>query len=120
MLETIRNALWEMPLIGLLLSFGGYFTVKTRFIPLRLPWILKRTVGSLFGKKDKKALLRAVSTALGGTVGIGSITGVAYGIAAGGAGRGTCPICHQYRKKESRRLRVPVNAVGSRSTWTPE
>ncbi len=86
MLETIRNALWGMPLIGLLLSFGGYFTVKTRFIPLRLPWILKRTVGSLFGKKDKKALLRAVSTALGGTVGIGSITGVAYGIAAGGAG----------------------------------
>ena len=86
MLETLRNALWGMPLIGLLLSFGGYFTVKTRFLPLRLPAVLKRTVGSLPKGQDRKALLHAVSTALGGTVGIGSITGVAYGIAAGGAG----------------------------------
>ncbi|MBQ8324515.1 MAG: sodium:alanine symporter family protein [Clostridia bacterium] len=86
MLDMIRNALWGMPLIGLLLSFGGYFTVKTRFLPLRLWGVLKRTVGSLPRGKDGKALLRAVATALGGTVGIGSITGVAYGIAVGGAG----------------------------------
>ena len=87
MLEAVRNALWGMPLIGLLLSFGGYFTLKTRFLPLRLPWILKRTLGNLpKGKQNRRNLLRAVSTALGGTVGIGSITGVAYGIAVGGAG----------------------------------
>jgi len=92
MLETIRNALWGMPLIGLLLSFGGYFTVKTRFLPLRLPAVLKRTVGSLPKGQDRKALLHAVSTALGGTVGIGSITGVAYGIAAGGAALIACGV----------------------------
>lgn len=86
-LFTIRDALWGMPLISLLIVSGGYFTAKTSFFQLHPLRLCKHTVGSLFGKKTgRKAMLASVSTALGGTVGIGSIAGVAYGIRVGGAG----------------------------------
>lgn len=87
LIVLIRDALWSFPLVALLLVSGGYFTLRTKCFQLRPLRICKRTVGTLFGKaKGKRSMLAAVSTALGGTVGVGSITGVAYGIAVGGAG----------------------------------
>lgn len=83
----LRDLLWGFPLVSLLVVSGGYFTFRTKGFQLHPFRICKRTVGTLFGKTDgKRDLLAAVSTALGGTVGVGSITGVAYGIAVGGAG----------------------------------
>ncbi len=86
-LETLREALWSFPLIALLTVSGGYFTVRTGFFQLHPLRLCHSTVGSLFLKKEgRKAMLASVATALGGTVGVGSITGVAYGISVGGAG----------------------------------
>ncbi len=83
----IRDALWGFPLVSLLIVSGGYFTFCTKCFQLHPLRICKHTVGTLFGKtKNRRSMLAAVSTALGGTVGVGSITGVAYGIAVGGAG----------------------------------
>ena len=87
LLAQIRDALWGMPLISLLLVSGGYFSIRTGFFQLKPFYLLRRTVGTLFRqKKNRKEMLASVSTALGGTVGIGSITGVAYGISVGGSG----------------------------------
>ncbi len=87
LLVTLRDALWGMPLIALLLISGGYFSLRTGFFQLHPLRLCRNTVGQLGKQKQgRKAMLASVSTALGGTVGIGSITGVAYGIAVGGAG----------------------------------
>lgn len=83
----IRDALWGFPLVSLLVISGGYFTLRTKGFSLFPFRICRHTVGTLFQKGgDRRAMLAAVSTAIGGTVGVGSITGVAYGIAVGGAG----------------------------------
>lgn len=82
MMVFLRDLLWSGAGILLLTGFGIYFTVLTRFIQLRPSRILRRT---LFARGNKGAL-KSFVTALGGTVGAGSITGVALGIAVGGAG----------------------------------
>lgn len=83
----LRDLLWGFPLVALLTVSGGYFTIRTKWFSLHPFRICKHTVGTLFAQNtDKRSLLAAVTTALGGTVGVGSITGVAYGIAVGGAG----------------------------------
>ncbi len=67
---------------------GIYFTLKSRFYcPRAIVSTVKDTVLSL-GKKDSDGIspFKAVATALGGTVGVGSIVGVGYGLAVGGAG----------------------------------
>ena len=89
--ELLSQLLWGRGTIALTLLCGLYFTVGTGFLPLtRLPTVLKRTVGSLFQKRDRKSggvsPFAAVSTALGGTMGVGNIVGVGAALALGGAG----------------------------------
>ena len=89
--ELLSRLLWGRGTIALTLLCGLYFTVGTGFLPLtRLPTVLKRTVGSLFQKRDRKSggvsPFAAVSTALGGTMGVGNIVGVGAALALGGAG----------------------------------
>ena len=79
--ELLSRLLWGRGTIALTLLCGLYFTAGTGFLPLtRLPTVLKRTVGSLFQKRDRKSggvsPFAAVSTALGGTMGVGNIVGV--------------------------------------------
>lgn len=82
----IKNLLWGPPLIILLLGTGLYFTLKSGFFQFRCG----RDFISLFRsggtKKGGISPFMALSTALGGTVGVGSIIGIAYSIAIGGAG----------------------------------
>lgn len=88
MIEAVKNIVWGMPTIGLILSVGVYFTVKSGWFPIRgIREILRETVGSL-GKDKSKGVtpFMAVATAIGGTVGVGSIIGVSYAITTGGAG----------------------------------
>ncbi len=68
--------------------FGIYFTAKSGFYrPRALLSTLKDTLLSLTKKKNGGiSSFSAVATALGGTVGVGSIVGVGYGITVGGAG----------------------------------
>ncbi len=80
--------MWGLPTVALLAVMGLYFTFKTRLFTYKS---VKRTIKNILGslKKEKSigiSPFAAVATALGGTVGIGSIVGVGYGIQVGGAG----------------------------------
>lgn len=88
MLSTLKNVIWGIPTLALLLIFSLYFTKKVAFYrPRALCGILRDTLFSL-GKEKHSGVspLSAVATALGGTVGVGSIVGVGYAVSVGGAG----------------------------------
>ncbi|GEN84042.1 amino acid carrier protein [Sporosarcina luteola] len=93
-LETIVGWLWGLPLIFTVLFVGLYFTIGSKLFQFSyLPHIFKATFGKLFSKRDKdddaKGILtpfQAVSTAIGGSIGVGNIGGVATAIAVGGPG----------------------------------
>ena len=72
----------------ILLAFSMYFTAKIRlFRPSVIKSVFRDTLFSIKREsKDGISPLSAAATAIGGTVGIGSIVGVGYGIAVGGAG----------------------------------
>ena len=103
LIENIYQFLWgewiHVPLPGggslglslliiLLLPAGIVFTIKTKFLPIRLfPDMLKAlTANNKNGKDEKSSLssLQIVSTAT--RVGMGNLTGVVAAISAGGAG----------------------------------
>lgn len=85
----IRDILWGAPTLILLIGFGLYFTLRLGFWrPARIAEAFRLT---FFGKSKKSgggnlSSLSALATALGGTVGVGSINGVALSISLGGAG----------------------------------
>lgn len=85
----IRDILWGAPTLILLIGFGLYFTIRLGFWkPARIAEAFRLT---FFGKSKKSgggnlSSLSALATALGGTVGVGSINGVALSISLGGAG----------------------------------
>ncbi|MDD4422053.1 MAG: amino acid carrier protein [Eubacteriales bacterium] len=91
-IEEIKNIIWGMPTVFLISAVGIYFTVKSGWFPITgIKEILRSTLGSLWGKnRDKRknsvTSFMAVATAIGGTVGVGSIIGVGYAITSGGAG----------------------------------
>ena len=85
----IRDFLWGAPTLILLIGFGAYFTLRLGFWR---PTRIAEAFGLTFFGKNKKSgdgnlsSLSALATALGGTVGVGSINGVALSISLGGAG----------------------------------
>ena len=77
----------------LLISAGLFLSCKTKFLQFRrFGYVLKNTVGSLFNKnlhrQDKGSVspFQAVTTALAGTIGTGSIAGIATALVLGGPG----------------------------------
>lgn len=85
---AVKDAVWGLPTLSLLLFAGIYFTYKSGFCR---PNAIKRVAKNLYSslktpKKDGISPFSAVATALGGTVGIGSIVGVGYALSMGGAG----------------------------------
>ena len=77
----------------LLIAAGLFLSFKTRFLQFRrFGYVLKNTIGSLFNKnlhkQDKGSVspFQAVTTALAGTIGTGSIAGVATALVLGGPG----------------------------------
>ncbi len=87
-LERWQKILWGMPMLVLLLVSGALLMVKTRFFLFRKSdLIVRKTIGSLGAKKQQGITsFQAVTTALAGTLGVGSIVGVATAITMGGAG----------------------------------
>ena len=79
-LEKISSAVWGTPLIMLLLGTGIFYTLKLRFIQLRLPRLLLRT------KSSGRGQLKTVCMSLGASMGTGNIAGTASALAIGGAG----------------------------------
>ena len=77
----------------LLIAAGLFLSIKTRFFQFRrFGYVLKNTIGKLFNKnlhkQDKGSVspFQAVTTALAGTIGTGSIAGVATALVLGGPG----------------------------------
>lgn len=81
-MKIINQALSGMAVPLLLLVAGGYFFAV---IGWRIFGAPKRCLRALLGG-NKKSALRALCVALGGTLGVGNIAGVATAIALGGAG----------------------------------
>jgi len=116
LIDTILNiasqvdaALWGVWTVLFIASVSIYFTVRSRFFPVRrMGLIVKSTFGSLLSKREEKALdptisyedretekkrkrgrmtpFQATSTALASTVGMGSIAGIATALSVGGPG----------------------------------
>lgn len=92
MIEKLKDLIWGLPTIFFLLVVGVYFTVQSGFFPiLGAKEIVRSTFGSLRNKNKSEERsgvtpFMAVATAIGGTVGVGSIVGVGYAITTGGAG----------------------------------
>ncbi len=90
--DTVNSFAWGPVMLVLLVGTGIYLSIRTRFLQVRkFGWMMKKTIGSLFVKKDKKessnlSPFQAVSTALAGTVGTGNIAGVTGAIFVGGPG----------------------------------
>ncbi len=82
------NIVWGLPMLGLMLFTGVFFTVRTGFFQLRrFPHILRSTVFS----RDKNAEnglspFAAMCQALAATLGTGNIAGVSTALSIGGAG----------------------------------
>ncbi len=80
----------ELPLIVLWLAAAAlYFTIYLRFINFRALWLAIRHVRGDFSDPEAKgeiSHLKAVATAVSGTVGVGNIGGVAVAISMGGPG----------------------------------
>ena len=92
-LDSATEVLWGRGTIALTLLCGFYFTVCTGFLPItRLTTVLQKTIGSVFSfhsdRENGKGVspFAAVSTALGGTMGVGNIVGVGAALQLGGAG----------------------------------
>ncbi|OIK10831.1 hypothetical protein BIV60_19895 [Bacillus sp. MUM 116] len=86
------QVLWDAPLIFAILLTGFYFTIENRFFQIRYPrHLFRKILESIMVKKDKDSKgslfsFEAANIAIGSTVGIGSIGGVATAIAIGGPG----------------------------------
>ena len=105
LIENIYQFLWgewiHVPLPGggslglslliiLLLPAGIVFTIKTKFLPIRLfPAMVKALTSNNKNGKDEKSSLSSLQTLIVSTatrVGMGNLTGVVAAISAGGAG----------------------------------
>ena len=85
------NVLWGPPMLVLLLGVGIFLTVRMRFIQFAKFGLMSReTMAKIFRRGPKApgdvTPFQAMTVAMGGTVGVGNIAGVATAIAAGGPG----------------------------------
>ncbi|MBE6644237.1 MAG: sodium:alanine symporter family protein [Ruminococcaceae bacterium] len=92
-LNFVYSNILSIAMMFLLIAVGLFLTVRSRgFQFRRFGYVSKNTIGSLFKKnmhaKDKGSVspFQAVTTALAGTIGTGSIAGVATALVAGGPG----------------------------------
>jgi len=96
-IQTVNGAIngfvWGPVMLTLLIGTGLFLSIRMRFTQFaKLGYAIKNTVGSLFKKdqhnKDESGVspFQAVATAMAGTIGTGSIAGIATAIVSGGPG----------------------------------
>jgi len=91
--EKVNGVVWGPVMLTLLIVAGLFLTVSLGFMQFRkLGFVFKNTIGGLF-KKDQHnhdasgvSPFQAVATAMAGTIGTGSIAGIATAIVSGGPG----------------------------------
>jgi len=84
--DSLNAILWSPALIVLALGAGLFFSIRTRFVQVRL---LREMVHLLFSSKASEtgiSSFQALSVSLSGRVGTGNIAGVAAAIGLGGPG----------------------------------
>ncbi len=86
MLKQLHAVLWGPPTAVLLCAFGAYFTYKSKFRQIHVLRIVRERARELGRREGGIPAGASMATALGGTVGIGSVAGVGLALAAGGAG----------------------------------
>ncbi len=94
MITKINNTVvWGPAMLVLLIGAGLFLTFRLKFMQFgKLGYVFKHTIGSVFSKnqhsKDESGVspFQAVTTALAGTIGTGSIAGIATAIMSGGPG----------------------------------
>lgn len=95
MFEALVGFLWGLPIIVVILGTGFYFTFRTGFFQVvHLKHIFSETIMKIVKTGNKaeeggEGLItpfEAVATAIGGSVGVGNIGGVATAMAVGGPG----------------------------------
>ncbi len=90
-LAAFAGFMWGPPLVFLLVGGGLFFTLHSRLLHFRY---IRHSIDLLRGKYNNHSAVaagdishyRALATALGGTIGLGNITGVAVAITVGGPG----------------------------------
>ena len=101
-IESVYNFLWgdlivlplpgggELPLsllVIILIPAGLYFTVRTRFLPVRLfPDMVKAVTGKKTKEKGSLSVMQSLIVSPATRVGMGNLVGVVAAISAGGAG----------------------------------
>ncbi|MFH1143774.1 MAG: sodium:alanine symporter family protein [Candidatus Eisenbacteria bacterium] len=90
LIQSIHSVVWGPALMVLLLAAGLWITLRTRAVQFtRLPLVLQ-TAGRAFRRGPRAegdvTPFQAMTVAMGGTVGVGNIAGVATAIALGGPG----------------------------------
>ena len=91
---AVNSWVWGPVMLVFLVGTGVLLTCGLKFFQVgRIGLWMKNTFGTLFKKEEKKSAttkgitsFQALCTALGGTVGVGNVVGVATAIAAGGPG----------------------------------
>lgn len=88
LLNVINSWVWGAPLLILLVFVGIYLTFQTRGVQFRHLWYAHKLAVTRHDDEAEGDIshFQALMTALAATIGIGSITGVATAIAAGGLG----------------------------------
>ena len=84
--KTLSDWIWSPALLAFLIGAGLYFTIRTKFVQIRM---IPEMLRLMFEKpEDSQGIssFQALSVALSGRVGTGNITGVASAIAFGGPG----------------------------------
>jgi AGCS family alanine or glycine:cation symporter len=88
----VLDYMWGTPLIVIILATGLFLTIKSGFFQFRfLGYALKEAINKFKSKDDDTGAgvvspLEAMSVAIGTTIGVGNIGGVATAIAFGGPG----------------------------------
>ena len=90
---AINNIVWGPVMLTLLIGTGLFLSVKTGFLQFsKFGYMMKHTLLGVFSKnqheKDTSGVspFQAVATAMAGTIGTGSIAGLATAIVSGGPG----------------------------------
>jgi len=90
---AINDVVWGPVMLTLLIGTGLFLGIRTGFLQFRkFGYMLKNTIFGVFSKnqheKDFSGVspFQAVTTALAGTIGTGSIAGLATAIVCGGPG----------------------------------
>ena len=92
-LGFVYDNILSIAMMFLLIVVGVFLSIRTGFFQFRkFGYVLKNTVGMMFNKKlhhrdvGSVSPFQAVATALAGTIGTGSIAGVATALVLGGPG----------------------------------